>query len=124
VGDPDLLRGAAAPEGLAQAFLIGKEFIGRDKVCLILGTTFFTVTGSNRSLKRAAAIESGALIFGYWVRDPERYGVVESDRSGKVLSIRGEADCGRSRNSPSPVSYFCDNNVVEIAGAVETFRTR
>jgi glucose-1-phosphate thymidylyltransferase len=70
------------PEGLAQAFLIGKEFIGQDKVCLILGDNIFYGHGFQQILKRAAGIESGALIFGYWVRDPERYGVVELDKSG------------------------------------------
>ena len=102
------------PEGLAQAFLIGKEFIGRDKVCLILGDNIFYGHGFQQILKRAAAIESGALIFGYWVRDPERYGVVEFDKSGKVLSIEEKPKAPKS-SFAVPGLYFCDNRVVKIA---------
>ena len=106
------------PEGLAQAFLIGREFIGRDKVCLILGDNIFHGHGFQQTLKRAAAIESGATIFGYWVRDPERYGVVEFDRSGKVLSIEEKPARPKSRYAV-PGLYFCDNNVVEIAARLK-----
>jgi glucose-1-phosphate thymidylyltransferase len=102
------------PEGLAQAFLIGKEFIGRDKVCLILGDNIFHGHGFQQILKRAAAIESGAMIFGYWVRDPERYGVVEFDKSGKVLSIEEKPTQPKSKFAV-PGIYFYDNKVVEIA---------
>ncbi|MGZ8474375.1 MAG: glucose-1-phosphate thymidylyltransferase RfbA [Candidatus Deferrimicrobiaceae bacterium] len=102
------------PEGLAQAFLIGKEFIGREKVCLILGDNIFHGHGFQQILRRAAAIESGAMIFGYWVRDPERYGVVEFDGSGKVLSIEEKPKHPKSRFAV-PGLYFCDNRVVELA---------
>ena len=102
------------PEGLAQAFLIGKEFIGQGKVCLILGDNIFHGHGFQQTLKRAAAIESGAMIFGYWVRDPERYGVVEFDPTGKVLSIEEKPKTPKS-SFAVPGLYFCDNRVVEIA---------
>jgi glucose-1-phosphate thymidylyltransferase len=102
------------PEGLAQAFLIGKEFIGQDKVCLILGDNIFYGHGFQQILRRAAAIESGAMIFGYWVRDPERYGVVEFDPSGKVLSIEEKPKAPKS-SFAVPGLYFCDNRVVKIA---------
>jgi len=102
------------PEGLAQAFLIGKEFIGRDKVCLILGDNIFYGHGFQEILKRAAAIASGAMIFGYWVRDPERYGVVEFDTSGKVLSIEEKPQKPKSHYAV-PGLYFYDNDVVAIS---------
>ena len=106
------------PEGLAQAFLIGKEFIGRDKVCLILGDNIFHGHGFQQILKRAAALESGAIIFGYRVRDPERYGVVEFDPTGKVLSIEEKPKAPKS-NFAVPGLYFCDNGVVEIAAGLK-----
>ena len=102
------------PEGLAQAFLIGKKFIGRDKVCLILGDNIFYGHGFQKILRRAAAIRSGAMIFGYWVRDPERYGVVEFDPAGKVLSIEEKPKAPKS-SFAVPGLYFCDNRVVKIA---------
>jgi glucose-1-phosphate thymidylyltransferase len=106
------------PEGLAQAFLIGKEFIGRDKVCLILGDNIFYGHGFQEILKRAAAIASGAMIFGYWVRDPERYGVVEFDTSGKVLSIEEKPARPKSKFAV-PGLYFFDNGVVRIAAQLK-----
>jgi glucose-1-phosphate thymidylyltransferase len=106
------------PEGLAQAFLIGKEFIGRDKVCLILGDNIFYGHGFQEILKRAAAIASGAMIFGYWVRDPERYGVVEFDASGKVLSIEEKPARPKSKFAV-PGLYFFDNGVVRIAAQLK-----
>ena len=102
------------PEGLAQAFLIGKRFIGQDKVCLILGDNIFHGHGFQQILKRAAAIGSGAMIFGYWVRDPERYGVVEFDKSGKVLGIEEKPERPKSKFAV-PGLYFFDNKVVKIA---------
>jgi len=102
------------PEGLAQAFIIGKAFIGRDKVCLILGDNIFHGHGFQQILKRAAALESGAIIFGYRVRDPERYGVVEFDPTGKVLSIEEKPKAPKS-SFAVPGLYFCDNGVVKIA---------
>jgi glucose-1-phosphate thymidylyltransferase len=106
------------PEGLAQAFLLGKEFIGHDKVCLILGDNIFYGHGFQQILKRATQIKSGALIFGYWVRDPERYGVVEFDKSGKVLSIEEKPKAPKS-SFAVPGLYFCDEQVVEIASGLK-----
>jgi glucose-1-phosphate thymidylyltransferase len=106
------------PEGLAQAFLLGREFIGADKVCLILGDNIFYGHGFQQILKRATQITSGALIFGYWVRDPERYGVVEFDRSGKVLSIEEKPKAPKS-SFAVPGLYFCDEQVVGIASGLK-----
>jgi len=106
------------PEGLAQAFVIGKEFIGQDKVCLILGDNIFHGHGFQKILLRATAIERGAMIFGYWVRDPERYGVVEFDKSGKVLSIEEKPRQPKSKFAV-PGLYFFDNKVVEIAARLK-----
>jgi glucose-1-phosphate thymidylyltransferase len=102
------------PEGLAQAFIIGREFIGKEKVCLILGDNIFFGHGLPDILRKAVQMEKGGLIFGYWVRDPERYGVVEFDRSGKVLSIEEKPTKPKS-NFAVPGLYFYDNDVVEIA---------
>jgi glucose-1-phosphate thymidylyltransferase len=106
------------PEGLAQAFLLGREFIGADKVCLILGDNIFYGHGFQQILKRATQIKSGALIFGYWVRDPERYGVVEFDPSGKVLSIEEKPKAPKS-SFAVPGLYFCDEQVVKIASGLK-----
>jgi glucose-1-phosphate thymidylyltransferase len=103
---------------LAQAFLLGKEFIGADKVCLILGDNIFYGHGFQQILKRATQIKSGALIFGYWVRDPERYGVVEFDKSGKVLCIEEKPKAPKS-SFAVPGLYFCDEEVVEIASGLK-----
>jgi glucose-1-phosphate thymidylyltransferase len=102
------------PEGLAQAFLIGKEFIGDDNTCLILGDNIFHGHGFQQILRRAARARSGAVVFGYWVRDPERYGVVDFDPAGTVLSIEEKPASPRS-NFAVPGLYFCDRRVVEIA---------
>jgi glucose-1-phosphate thymidylyltransferase len=106
------------PEGLAQAFLIGKEFIGSDRVCLILGDNIFYGHGFQGILRKASRLESGAVIFGYWVRDPERYGVVEFDPSGKVLSIEEKPKNPKS-NFAVPGLYFCDNQVAGIAAGLK-----
>ncbi len=106
------------PEGLAQAFLIGKEFIGDDNCCLILGDNIFHGHGFQQILRRATQIRSGAVIFAYWVRDPERYGVVEFDDDGKVLRIEEKPKVPQS-NFAVPGIYFCDRNVVEIASALK-----
>ncbi len=106
------------PEGLAQAFLLGKEFIGHDKVCLILGDNIFYGHGFQQILKRGTQLTSGALIFGYWVRDPERYGVVEFDGSGKVLSIEEKPKSPKS-SFAVPGLYFCDEEVVRIASGLK-----
>ena len=102
------------PEGLAQAFVIGKEFIGSDNVCLILGDNIFYGHGFPEKLKSAAQLQTGATIFGYWVRDPERYGVVEFDASGKVVSMEEKPSKPKS-NFAVPGLYFYDNDVVAIA---------
>jgi len=102
------------PEGLAQAFIIGKRFIGEDNVCLILGDNIFYGHGLPKILHRATELVKGGLIFGYWVRDPERYGVVEFNESGKVLSIEEKPSRPKS-NYAVPGLYFYDNHVVEIA---------
>jgi len=100
--------------GLAQAFLLGREFIGAYKVCLILGDNIFYGHGFQQILKRATQTTSGALIFGYWVRDPERYGVVEFDNSGKVLSIEEKQKAPKS-SFAVPGFFFYDEQVVGIA---------
>lgn len=106
------------PEGLAQAFIIGKEFIGKDNVCLILGDNIFYGHGLPEILRKAVQIQKGGLIFGYWVRDPERYGVVEFNDSGKVLSIEEKPSKPKS-NYAVPGLYFYDNDVVEIASKLK-----
>jgi len=106
------------PAGLAQAFLIGREFIGKDHVCLILGDNIFYGQGFQQTLRKATQLKKGALIFGYWVRDPERYGVVEFDGSGKVLSIEEKPRQPKS-NYAIPGLYFFDNRVVKIASALK-----
>jgi glucose-1-phosphate thymidylyltransferase len=106
------------PEGLAQAFIIGKEFIGKDPVCLILGDNVFYGHGLQEILARAVQLKKGGLIFGYWVRDPERYGVVEFDESGKVLGIEEKPNSPKS-NYAVPGLYFYDNDVVEIASRLK-----
>jgi glucose-1-phosphate thymidylyltransferase len=102
------------PEGLAQAFIIGKEFIGADRVCLILGDNIFYGHGLEEILKRAIQLTKGGLVFGYWVKDPERYGVVEFDESGTVLDIVEKPVKPRSPIAVSGL-YFYDNEVVSIA---------
>jgi glucose-1-phosphate thymidylyltransferase len=102
------------PEGLAQAFLIGKSFIGKDPVCLILGDNIFyghTLTGI---LKRAVRLNKGGLIFGYLVKDPERYGVVEFDPNGNVIGIEEKPKKPKS-NYAVPGLYVYDNDVINIA---------
>jgi glucose-1-phosphate thymidylyltransferase len=106
------------PEGLAQAFIIGKEFIGSDRVCLILGDNIFYGHGFQGILRKASQLERGAVIFGYWVRDPERYGVVEFDPSGRALSIVEKPKTPKS-NFAVPGLYFCDNQVAGIAAGLK-----
>lgn len=102
------------PEGLAQAFIIGGDFIGEARVCLILGDNIFYGSGLPDMLKRAAQIERGGLIFGCRVKDPERYGVVEFDCGGRVLGIE-EKPVKPKSNYAVPGLYFFDNRVVDIA---------
>lgn len=108
----------AAPRGLAEAFIIGEEFIGGDTVCLILGDNIFYGHGLPEMLQSAAATTRGAQVFGYQVHDPERYGVVEFDTDGTVLSIEEKPDRPRSNYAVVGI-YFYDNDVVEIARNLE-----
>jgi glucose-1-phosphate thymidylyltransferase len=106
------------PEGLAQAFLIGREFVGRSPVCLALGDNVFNGHGFPALLERAAARESGATVFGTFVRDPQRYGVVEFAPDGSVLSIEEKPPRPRSSYAVTGI-YFYDARVVEIAAALK-----
>jgi glucose-1-phosphate thymidylyltransferase len=102
------------PEGLAQAFVIGRDFIGNDAACLILGDNVFYGHGLTRQLKAAAGLKNGAVVFGYWVKDPERYGVVAFDQSGKVVDIEEKPPQPKSNWAVTGL-YFYDNRVVDIA---------
>ena len=101
-----------APEGLAQAFIIGEEFIGTDKVCLVLGDNIFYGHDLGKELLKIAQFEDGAIIFGYYVNDPERYGVVEFNAKGEVLSIEEKPEKPKSNYSITGL-YFYSNDVVE-----------
>jgi glucose-1-phosphate thymidylyltransferase len=107
-------REQPAPEGLAQAFLIGEEFIGNEPVCLILGDNIFYGYGLSGMLTSAAGLTSGALVFGYLVNNPRRYGVVEFNDGGKVLSIEEKPEKPRSNYAVTGL-YFYGNDVVEKA---------
>jgi len=102
------------PEGLAQAFTIGKSFVGGDSVCLILGDNIFYGHHLTDTLQRAVQLKKGGIIFGYFVRDPERYGVVDFDSDGNVTSIEEKPKKPKS-NYAVPGLYFYDNDVVNIA---------
>jgi glucose-1-phosphate thymidylyltransferase len=106
------------PEGLAQAFIIGKKFLAGSPACLILGDNIFYGHGLVDSLKKAVSNENGATIFGYWVKDPQRYGVIEFDKSGKVLSIEEKPQKPKS-NYAAVGLYFYDSQVAEIAAGIK-----
>jgi len=109
------------PNGLAEAFILGEEFIGDENVCLILGDNVFYGHGLTELLKKATedvSTKGGATIFGYYVNDPERYGVVEFDHAGKVLSIEEKPKAPKSNFAVTGL-YFYDNKVVEIAKGIK-----
>lgn len=102
------------PRGLADAFIVGREFIGGDNVALVLGDNIFHGHGLSEELRKAASLEDGAIVFAYSVRDPERYGVVEFDKLGNAISIEEKPSSPKS-NFAIPGLYFYDNEVVKIA---------
>ncbi|MCH7709733.1 MAG: NTP transferase domain-containing protein, partial [Myxococcales bacterium] len=106
------------PEGLAQAFRIGREFVGDDSVSLALGDNVFFGHGFPDQLKKAAGRKSGATVFGYWVRDPGRYGVIAFDEAGAVVGIEEKPSKPRSNYAVTGI-YFYDNRVLEIAASLE-----
>jgi glucose-1-phosphate thymidylyltransferase len=106
------------PDGLAQAFLIGEEFIGKDPVCLILGDNIFHGQHFSEQLRKAAAQTEGATVFGYWVKDPDRFGVIDFDENGKALSIEEKPKAPKSSYAVTGL-YFYDNEVIQIARDVK-----
>jgi glucose-1-phosphate thymidylyltransferase len=106
------------PEGLAQAFIIGKDFIGDGNVSMILGDNIFYGHGLPERLRKAASLENGATVFGYWVKDPERYGVVKLDHHGKAVSIEEKPVKPKSNWAVTGL-YFYDNMVVDIAAGLK-----
>lgn len=106
------------PEGLAQAFILGRDFIGGDNVCMVLGDNIFYGHGLTGSLSSAAARKIGATVFGYWVKDPHRYGVVSFDSSGRAMDIEEKPENPKSNFAVTGL-YFYDNRVVEIASSLK-----
>ena len=104
----------ASPDGLAQAFIIGEDFIGNDNVCMVLGDNIFYGFGFSSTLREAAAMQDGATVFGYYVNDPERYGVADFDDKGKVLSLEEKPEKPKSNYAVTGL-YFYSNDVVQKA---------
>jgi glucose-1-phosphate thymidylyltransferase len=113
----------AQPRGIAEAFIIGEKFIAKDKVCLILGDNIFFGNGLPDILKEAACLKQGAVIFGYYVKDPERYGVIEFDKDGRAVSIAEKPKKPHSNYAVSGL-YFYDNDVVNIAKKIKPSKRR
>ena len=107
-----------SPDGLAQAFIIGEDFIGDDNVCLVLGDNIYYGQSFSKTLKSAASRESGATVFGYQVKDPERFGVVEFDENMKAISIEEKPEKPKSNYAVTGL-YFYDNRVVKLAKQVK-----
>jgi len=107
-----------SPDGLAQAFLIGEKFIGNDEACLILGDNIFYGHGFEKTLSSAASLKNGATVFGYYVHDPERYGVVEFNEDGKVISLEEKPEKPKSKYAVTGL-YFYSNDVVEKAKSLK-----
>ncbi len=107
-----------SPDGLAQAFILGEEFIGDDSVAMILGDNIFYGHGLTKRLRQVAARETGATVFGYYVDDPERFGVVEFDKDGKAVSIEEKPEEPKSNYAVTGL-YFYDNHVVEYAKSIK-----
>lgn len=106
------------PKGLAEAFIIGKEFIGNDSVCLILGDNIYYGSGLSNKLQSMAKLEDGATVFGYYVNDPERFGVVEFDDQMQAVSIEEKPEYPKSNYAVTGM-YFYDNHVVDIASQIQ-----
>lgn len=106
------------PEGLAQAFIIGEGFIGNDSVCLVLGDNIFYGHGLAEKLQRSALLEEGAVVFGYYVSDPKRYGVVNFDANGRVIDIEEKPTRPKSNYAVTGL-YFYDNDVISIAKTIQ-----
>lgn len=111
-------REQAEPRGIADAFIVGKDFIGSDSVCLILGDNIFYGHDLISMLEKSSRIEKGAIVFGYYVKSPERYGVVEFDKNKKVISIEEKPSNPKS-NFAVVGLYFYDNSVVELAHTIK-----
>jgi glucose-1-phosphate thymidylyltransferase len=107
-----------SPEGLAQAFIIGEAFIARDRVCLILGDNIYYGQGLSAILQRAAGRTQGATVFGYYVRDPERYGVISFDTQGRVIDIEEKPKWPKSHYAVTGL-YFYDNDVISVAKTIK-----
>jgi glucose-1-phosphate thymidylyltransferase len=102
------------PEGIAQAFIIGKDFVGSDKVCLVLGDNIFYGSGLYQKLQSAGSLAKGSVVFGYWVNDPKQYGVVTFDSSGKPIELAEKPAVPKSNWAVTGL-YFYDNQVIDIA---------